>query len=208
MPVFTVNSRSETGGPVLGEGEQILYTQQGVSLYFDPEISEGDGTLYVTNKHATWLSNTDPNKGFSIDFPFISLHAISRDKTYFPHECLYCQLDVEAEEDQRADEEDEDDEENGTSGSTANGTTQYTEARFVASDPAQLQPIFDAFSQGASLNPDIMDDEEGDFFFNEDEVNRNIEHLDNALQMPTPQEFDQQIEPNQFDDAADENMES
>lgn len=171
---------------------------------------------------------------------------------------MYCQLDVEP-------EEEEEDEEDGNAAAAANGTTQYTEARFVA-DPALctytpfstapligleslssnsnhylhlclVQPIFDAFSQGASLNPDIMDgmffsflscllttcdkcnifflDDEGNFFFNEDEVNRNIDHLDNVLQMPTPQEFEQQVSENnntnsgnQFADADEDEMES
>lgn len=51
MPVVTVPNRSASGEPVLSEGEQILFTQPNVSLYFNPDRSEGSGTLYVTNKY-------------------------------------------------------------------------------------------------------------------------------------------------------------
>ena len=41
------------------------------------------------------LSWSDPEsgKGFSLEYPSISLHAICRDTSQFPHECIYCMMD-------------------------------------------------------------------------------------------------------------------
>ncbi|PFX20774.1 Methylosome subunit pICln [Stylophora pistillata] len=41
------------------------------------------------------LSWCDPasGKGFSLEYPSISLHAISRDTSQFPQECIYCMMD-------------------------------------------------------------------------------------------------------------------
>lgn len=51
MPVLSVNSRNADGTPVLKEGEQVLATQPHVSLYFNPEVSEGSGVVYVTSMY-------------------------------------------------------------------------------------------------------------------------------------------------------------
>jgi len=58
------------------------------------------------------------------------------------------------------------------------------------------------FSQGASLNPDEVAEDEGDFFYNEEEVHRNLLAQEGtALQMPTPEEFNAEVNPGQFHDA-------
>ena len=47
---------------------------------------------------------------FDFDIPYISLHAISRDTSSFPHPCIYCQLDEDEEDyNNDDDEENEDD---------------------------------------------------------------------------------------------------
>ena len=33
-------------------------------------------------------------QGFNLAYPDISLHAVSKDTTHFPHECLFCMVDV------------------------------------------------------------------------------------------------------------------
>jgi len=197
MPVVGVKSSDFPSLPPLGGDEQLLYTEPNVSLYFNPNASEGAGTLFVTTKNVIWLSSTDANKGYSVDFPFISLHATSRDTTHFSHPCLYCQLDVEEEHNEGDDEEGEDGE---VDVNQINGEVQYSEMRLVPQDPNTLSAIFDAFSQGAALNPDQENEDEGNFFFNHDEVNSNLERLDGILQMPTAEQFEQQINPDQFED--------
>jgi len=39
----------------------------------------------------TWLS--DSGQGFTLNYPSISLHAISRDQNAFPKPCLYVMFD-------------------------------------------------------------------------------------------------------------------
>ncbi len=161
MPLVTITSRNADGSPVLKEGEQVLHSQPNVTLYFNPQKSEGNGTVYVTTmyvsfsyvcnylthcRNAIWLSSEDNNKGYSLDFPFISLHAVSRDTTHFPHQCLYCQLDVEVPE------EDDDEDEEGMSDKPQNGTAQvYSEARFVPNDPQTCMLIATPFSQSKCI---------------------------------------------------------
>jgi len=40
----------------------------------------------------TWLSSGGEG-GFCLEYPKICLHAISRDVTSFPHECVFLQID-------------------------------------------------------------------------------------------------------------------
>jgi hypothetical protein len=47
----------------------------------------------------SWV-NEATGKGFSLEYPHISVHAISRDLTSFPSELLYCQLDINLNESQ------------------------------------------------------------------------------------------------------------
>ena len=50
---------------------------------------------------------------------------------------------------------------------------------------------------------DTIAEGEGDFFYNEDEVNRNLAALENAeINLPAPDEFHDQVD--QYDDADDE----
>lgn len=32
-------------------------------------------------------------RGFSLEYPAISVHAVCKDTSKFPHECIYCMLD-------------------------------------------------------------------------------------------------------------------
>ncbi len=89
-------------------------------------------------------------------------HALARDTSnadVIPRPCIYCQLD---------DPNDE-----------------LHEVWFVPEDdPATLDDMFAAFTYSASLNPDPVEEDEGNFYYNEDEVG----HASNAV-------------PGQFDDA-------
>ena len=48
--------------------------------------------VYIYFRQLAWLN--DNGEGFTLDYPAISLHAISRDTSSFPHQCLYLMLDV------------------------------------------------------------------------------------------------------------------
>jgi len=84
------------------------------------------------------------------------------------------------------------------------------EARFVPSNPSLLEQMYKAFNHCASLNPDPIQEDEGDFFFNEEEVQQgaaaNLAHLESVFTMPSAQELDGllDITSEQFEDAEDE----
>ena len=52
----------------------------------------GSGTLYIAESRVAW-AGTD-GQGFSLEYPHIMLHAVSRDTSAFPHPCLYLMVDA------------------------------------------------------------------------------------------------------------------
>jgi len=198
LPVIKITERTQTNEPIL-EDEQLYFLQPKVQLLFGAD-DQGIGTIYCTTKRAVWLSDSDVNVGFSVDFHSIMCHAIARTGSLgeMSTACLYCQLDTEED---------------------------VSEMRLVPSndetDSAVVDKLFKAFSDIAAMNPDPIVEGEGDFFFNEDEVNRGIENLDEKqtkqlerlegmLTMPTKDELDgllEASEPGQFEDAEEQGEE-
>jgi hypothetical protein len=150
MPLIKT-SRNEQNLPVLEEEEIIHSSQTKVALFFELHKSEGFGTLFVTTKRVLWFSDS-PNdsaqqsSGYGIGFREIMCHAIARAGSFadFQYSCIYCQLDSAEDE--------------------------VHEMRFVPEDSSTLEKIYTAFSECALLNPDPHSEDEGDFFFNEDEI--------------------------------------
>uniref|UniRef100_A0A8D0ESA1 Methylosome subunit pICln n=1 Tax=Strix occidentalis caurina TaxID=311401 RepID=A0A8D0ESA1_STROC len=58
--------------------------------------SLGAGTLYIAESRLSWLENS--GVGFSLDYPTISLHAVSRDLNAYPWEHLYVMVNAKFEE--------------------------------------------------------------------------------------------------------------
>eukprot|EP00741_Cyanophora_paradoxa_P003263 tig00000691_g3171.t1 len=164
MPLVQNPERGADGRPVLTEeGEEIRLAQSRVEAFFGND-RQGMGTLYVTTRNVFWLSDEDPQKGHGVDFPFIALHAISRDPAGFPKPCIYCQLDgpeVPYTGASRAEDEDGEDEEM---------PEPVPEVRYAPEDPGQVDRLYAAFCDCAALNPDPVDEDEGDFFYDEAEV--------------------------------------
>ena len=52
----------------------------------------GMGTLYISDARVSWVGIH--SQGFSLEYPHIALHAVSRDLTQFHQECLYLMIDV------------------------------------------------------------------------------------------------------------------
>ncbi|KAG8232639.1 hypothetical protein J437_LFUL012599 [Ladona fulva] len=130
----------------------------------------GDGTLYITESALSWVNRVS-GEGFSLDYPHVVLHAVSRDTSSFPHENLYVMLDIPWDEpgenkaQETSDENGDDDEENSTSN--------VTELRFIPNDKGMLDAMFHAIRECQALHPDYLDthsddDEEG-IFEDEDE---------------------------------------
>ncbi|XP_036441483.1 methylosome subunit pICln isoform X2 [Colossoma macropomum] len=125
----------------------------------------GTGTLYVAESRLSWFNGS--GMGFSLEYPSISLHAISRDLSAYPREHLYVMVNKklddenEAEMQERApddEEESDDDSEDGV----------ITEVRFVPGDKAALESMFSAMCDCQALHPDPEDAESDDDFEGEE----------------------------------------
>jgi len=139
MPVERCPAR-QNGLPTLLDKEEIGFSEARVKFFTGTNL-EGEGTLHLTNQRIVWLG-VQEHIGFAIDYPFVAVHAVSRDPSSFPEPCLYCQLRTE--DSACADEEEEPD---------------IPELRFVPADASRLQPMFVTFSEMSALNPDPNDEQ-------------------------------------------------
>jgi chloride channel, nucleotide-sensitive, 1A len=165
--------------PELDVDEYVLHTAPRVTMAFTTETTEGVGTLVVTSARICWLG--EAGNDFEFDVPYICLHALAKDTATYPVPCLYCQLDEEEE---------------------------LKELFFAPEDEAALQPLFDAFSQAAELNPDEPEpgEQEGDdeLIYNEEAVSLGarqaalLAHLDSILVV---EDGAAEVEAGQFEDA-------
>jgi len=167
-----------TNRPLLDVEESISFTADNIELYLGADKREGKGTLFVTTKHLIWLSS-DRSTGYRTDYPYVLLHAVSRDPSSFPRPCLYAQLDEEEGEEQRmqatlrqsmpseGEEEEEEEGEEHKESEEENEPDVISELRFVPDNPDILDSLYRAVSACAALNPDESGSEgEGDFVFN------------------------------------------
>ncbi|KAJ3906459.1 regulator of volume decrease after cellular swelling-domain-containing protein [Lentinula edodes] len=134
----------------------LRHKEESVSVTFEPSLdgfSEDDakeGILYVLESVLIFMSKT--GKGFQIEYPSITLHAVSRGDT---PPSIYCQLDessakaMEMLEDENEEEETQED-------------MDMRVLNIVPSRVESLDPIFEALSLCAALHPDPpgSDDEE------------------------------------------------
>ncbi|CDQ83291.1 methylosome subunit pICln isoform X4 [Oncorhynchus mykiss] len=127
----------------------------------------GAGTLYVAETRLSWFDGS--GMGFSLEYPTISLHAISRDLSTYPQEHLYvmvnAKLNDENEEEMQENAHDQEDEDNSSEEDDSEG---ITEIRFVPRDKAALESMFSAMCECQALHPD-PDDEDSDGDFDGDE---------------------------------------
>ncbi|XP_067276057.1 methylosome subunit pICln isoform X1 [Pseudorasbora parva] len=119
----------------------------------------GSGTLFVAEAHLSWFDGS--GMGFCLEYPSISLHAISRDLSAFPEEHLYVMVNAKLDDENNAEQQDKapddvgEDDEESDSDSEDSGT--ITEIRFVPSDKAALEPMFSAMCDCQALHPDPED---------------------------------------------------
>ena len=81
-----------------------------------------------------------PAHGFELLAKRVGLHAVTRDAATFPEPCLYVQLLL----------------------SDAAADDAVSELFLVPPDAAALEPLFDALSRTAELNPDSDDESDGE----------------------------------------------
>ncbi|TFK82701.1 hypothetical protein K466DRAFT_603449 [Polyporus arcularius HHB13444] len=134
----------------------LRHKEENVSVTLDPPVDGfsaedgAHGTLYVIESVLVFISAT--GKGFQVDYPSITLHAISRAEA---GPSIYCQLD-DAPAAEAAVQEEEDD------------VANMRELVIVPKDSSALEPIFESLSICASLHPDpndadAMDDDDDAF---------------------------------------------
>merc|ERR1712098_828029 len=139
----------------------------------------GMGSLFISEARCSWVGIQ--GQGFSLEYPHIALHAVSRDLTQFHSECLYLMIDVRLVD------------ESGTPMSTPTSTDKaeseggMTEIRFVPDDKNALDTMFATMSECQALHPDTDDsleeeegeegeDEEPGMFDDADEANGAGDH--------------------------------
>ncbi|PVD19064.1 hypothetical protein C0Q70_21623 [Pomacea canaliculata] len=143
--------------------EGIRHCQVNTSVDVDGK-DLGNGTLYIAESCVSWQKDSTCT-GFSLQYPGISLHAISRDLTSFPSECLYLMIDGKlpgAEEEKEASSSEDEDSE-----------SKITEMRFIPADKDALESMYKAMSACQALHPDPEDidseEEEEKYAYEEEE---------------------------------------
>ncbi|XP_056139544.1 methylosome subunit pICln [Lampris incognitus] len=131
----------------------------------------GCGTLYVAETRLSWFDGS--GLGFSLEYPTISLHAISRDLSAYPQEHLYvmvnAKLSDENEAEMRENAHDRGDEDASSSDDDDDDDEGViTEIRFVPSDKAALENMFSAMCECQALHPDPEDDDSDNDFEGEE----------------------------------------
>ncbi|XP_069004406.1 methylosome subunit pICln [Embiotoca jacksoni] len=140
----------------------------------------GCGTLYVAETRLSWFDGS--GMGFSLEYPTISLHAISRDVSAYPQEHLYVMVngklsdESEAEMAEKAADDDEDDNDGSSSGGDDDDEGVITEIRFVPGDKASLESMFSAMCECQVLHPDPEDDDSDNDFEGEEYDVEEAEH--------------------------------
>ncbi|KAK7454486.1 hypothetical protein VKT23_011241 [Stygiomarasmius scandens] len=129
--------------------------QENVRVSFDPPLQnlpDEAGTLYIIDTVLVFF--TASGHGFQLEYPSITLHAISRDPP-----SIYCQL---LSEEQPAVQHQNEEDENGNE----NQDQAMRELNIIPADPSALESIFESLSYCASLHPDPpsseYDDEDDD----------------------------------------------
>eukprot|EP01018_Ginkgo_biloba_P019762 Gb_09109 [translate_table: standard] len=150
-------------------GEEIRHVQSPMAIVLGDRSPEQPGTLFITTKRLVWLSDVDKQKGYSVDFLSISLHAVSTDPEAYPLPCIYAQIES-METDGYGDELEEPD----SVSDEHLDLSLVTEMRLVPSDASTLDNLFRVLCACAELNPEPNGEleGEGDWVFNaEDMVN-------------------------------------
>uniref|UniRef100_A0A674E6Z5 Methylosome subunit pICln n=1 Tax=Salmo trutta TaxID=8032 RepID=A0A674E6Z5_SALTR len=137
--------------------EGIRYNQGEITAVWNGE-GLGPGTLYIAETCVSWFDGS--GMGFTLKYPSISLHAISRDFTAYPGEHLYVMVNTKLNDNCEKDVEEED--ESTDDDCDADSISPVTEICFVPSDKATLEPMFSAISECQALHPD-PEDSDSDF---------------------------------------------
>ncbi|XP_036450821.1 methylosome subunit pICln-like isoform X2 [Colossoma macropomum] len=170
--------------------EGVRHEQADITAVLDGK-GLGSGTLCVAESRVSWVDGS--GVGFSLDYPSISLHAISRDLSTYPEEHLYVMVNskhkdsknegqkVKDDDSSSSDDDDDDDVDDDDS------IGLVTEIRFVPNDKGSLETMFTAMSECQALHPD-PDDSDSDFDGDEYDVE---EAEQGQIDLPTYYSFEE-----------------
>ncbi|XP_045583745.1 methylosome subunit pICln isoform X2 [Procambarus clarkii] len=165
--------------PNLPPPEEGIRHRQCNTQAFMNQRELGFGTLYIAESRVSWAKD-GADEGFSLEYPHIAIHAVSRDVSSFAHPCLYLMVDAKLEETPTnamsgdgSDSEDDDDE------------SAMTEVRFVPSDHFSLEPMYKALNDCQLLHPDPEDQQSDENVGEEDDEDEGeYEVSENGYHMP------------------------
>uniref|UniRef100_A0A914ZMG6 Methylosome subunit pICln n=2 Tax=Parascaris univalens TaxID=6257 RepID=A0A914ZMG6_PARUN len=151
---------------VVAPSDGIRISQHQTVAFIENERC-GEGDLIISEGSVTWICSQS-HRGFSLTYPSIILHAVSRDDSVFPDECLYVLVDATKNDlnvesaggvshngrHAEAIEDDGDDEEDKTS---------EVAIRFIPHDKSILPQLYQQMCECQALNPDENDDFSDEF---------------------------------------------
>ncbi|XP_075987703.1 chloride nucleotide-sensitive channel icln [Anticarsia gemmatalis] len=127
----------------------LSQTPQTKLIIDDTEV--GTGTLYVTESNVVWGGVDAPT--IVLRYPSIAMHAIQRTPSPALYLAINYELRLPGQDNQQSGggdaNDDDDDEDNAFDGEEAS-----TQLRFVPENENDLQGMYNAMTQGQTLNPD------------------------------------------------------
>lgn len=145
----------------------------------------GTATLYITENNVIWGGgeslNGVPSPAIQLLYPTISMHAVQRTPSPALYLVINYELRLPGHEAADAGDDDEDNE--------FDGEEAYTQIRFVPQNENDLQAMYNAMSQGQTMNPDPNQspDEDEDHYMD-------------------GEEFEEAAGEDEFEDAEESNM--
>jgi len=136
----------------LAPQEGVRHEEPNTTVYID-DREVGKGTLYITESLLSWV-NAGTQRGFSLEYPHISLHAVSRDQQVHPRQCLYIMVDAKVD---LPDVQVNQNTENSSGDEDDDSESPMTEMRFAPDNTNNLESMFQAMSQCQALHPDPQD---------------------------------------------------
>lgn len=204
----------------------VLLQETSVAAFIG-EQGLGKGKLIVSQTGLHWHYDDGAASSSNVDFHVpcksVVVHAISRDTSTFPEECIYCmtegQFPLPTRDDSSEGGEDPDDD---------SESSRLCELRLVPDDKSMLDTMYAAIVECQNLNPDTESEsenssDEGEWFVGEDdsagwlqpESNGHGPCSNGGIVLPAPGEFvsmvgqedcqdeDRMIHDGQFDDVED-----
>ncbi|XP_018336075.1 methylosome subunit pICln [Agrilus planipennis] len=134
----------------------VVFEHRNTQAIFDKK-DLGPGTVYVSERTLCWKDVQE--RGFTISYNHISMHAKSSDLTIYPTPCIYIMIDTHVTLPGESSEPVQNDED-----SEAGSEADISELILVPSDLNTLDDLYESIKQCQALNPDPSDIDEDDMY--------------------------------------------